>query len=131
VGKETVGHNQAAAAAGPGGVPSWVGLAAKQVAANMGEPRPASVQVVATTRRPAAQLDAGSWVDSDQPIYFVVLQGHFADTNARTPDGRTIYGAVLTLSMDDSTREITGLGLSNRVPPIAELGTVTDITDQP
>jgi len=76
-------------------------------------------------------LNSGSTVDSDQATYFVVLKGQFAGTHARTPyPGWTIYGSVLTLTIDAATRGILGFGLSDTVPAIAQLGSVSDFTDQ-
>jgi hypothetical protein len=75
-------------------------------------------------------LDSGSRVDSDQPTYFVVLTGQFADSRARTPNGETIYGSVMTLNIDAATQGVLDFGLSDSVPPIAQLGAVTDFTNQ-
>jgi hypothetical protein len=131
VAERTASNNHqggAAVAAGTGAAPSWVAQLAKQRAEENGDPHPSSAQVVMTTRRPAHQMIAHAWGGSDQPTYLVVLQGHFADTHARTPDGRTVYGTVLMLNIDAATQDILDFGLGYRVPPIAQLGSVRDIT---
>jgi len=124
-----VGVNQNSPAAS-GGVPSWLVSLVRQVAANNGDAHPTNAQAVLTTRQRAVTLDSASRVDSDQPTYYVVLRGQFADTHARTPDGRTIYGTVLTLTVDSATHRILDFGLSDRVPAVAQLGPVSDLADQ-
>jgi hypothetical protein len=119
-----------AIAAETGDVPSWVVQLAKQAAVDNGDAHAGRVQVVLTTRRRASQLISGAIGGSDQPTYFVVLKGHFADTHARTPDGRTIYGTVLMLNVDAATQGILDFGLGYKHPPLAELGTARDITNQ-
>ena len=95
-----------------------------------GDPHPTGAQVVLTTRQRAVSLDSGNKVDSNQATYFVVLRGQFANTHARTPDGWTLYGSVITLNVDAATQEILDYGLSDRVPDIPQLGPVTDFSDQ-
>ena len=109
----------------------WLVPLVRQVAVNNGDAHPISAQIVLTTRQRAVSLDSGSIVDSDQPTYFVVLRGQFADTHARTPyPGQTIYGSVLTLTIDAATQRILDFGLSDTVPAIAQLGPVSNFTDR-
>lgn len=125
------GHPATPAVAAESGMPpSWVVALARETASSMGVPHPTSALVVRTTRQAAAAVESSSKVDSNGPTYYVVLQGEFADMHAHTPDGRTIYGTVLTLNMDIASQHILDLGLFYKVPNIAKLGPVTDFTDQ-
>ncbi|MGH2442328.1 MAG: hypothetical protein ACRDFX_04085 [Chloroflexota bacterium] len=119
-----------ASASATGGVPAWLVALASRAAALNGVPHPTHAEAVFTTRQRAIEAQSAGWVASDQPAYLVVLQGDFADTHARTPNGQTIYGTVMTLIVDPVTRGTLDYGLGYHLPDMSQLGPVTDFSDQ-
>jgi hypothetical protein len=92
------------------------------MAAIAGDARPDSAEFVYTTRQAAVGLD-GEKVDSDQPVYLVVLHGHFVYKYARGI-GPPPTGTVLTLTIDAATGDSLDLGLGNGPSGASRLGPV-------
>src|ERR1700693_3465116 len=61
-------------------VPAFVTQAANRVTAINGDAKPSSAQLVETERQTAVAAQSSDTVDSNQPVYYVVLRGHFAAT---------------------------------------------------
>jgi hypothetical protein len=64
-------------------------------------------------------------VDSDQAVYFVILEGTFTDYYARVPGNTFPTGTILTFTMDAATQGPLDDGLGNRFPgfdALSELG---------
>ena len=110
---------RAPAAAGP---PPFVAAVAQRIAAIAGDGHPSSAEFVYTTRQAAVGLD-GETVDSDPPVYLVVLHGNFVYKYARGP-GPPPRGTVLTVTIDAATGDSLDLGLGNGPVAASRLGTV-------
>jgi len=71
--------------------------------------------VYLTTREQAA---GGDIVNSNQPVYELVLRGRFVCHGCSRPAGAPVQrGTVLTVTVDRATFEITDFGLGNRLNP--------------
>jgi hypothetical protein len=121
--RATSAHGQGSArAAGSPSLPPFVPAVAQRMAAIAGNARPDSAEYVYTTRQAAVGLD-GEVVDSNQPVYLVVLHGHFVYRYARGI-GPPPTGTVLTLTIDAATGDSLDLGLGNGPSGAARLGPV-------
>lgn len=97
---------------------------ARDLAALNGEPDPAGISYVMTTRAKANGL-FGATVDSDQAAYLVQLHGHFNGATASRPHGAPApHGTVLTVTIDSLTGQITDWGISDTAAPLNKLGAV-------
>jgi hypothetical protein len=104
-------------------VPAFVTAAANRVAAINGDAHPSSAAWVKTTRQTAVSAESTDTVDSNQPVYYVVLHGHFAATKGYLGPGAAVpTGTILTLTVDASTGEVLDNGLSNRTPDFSHTG---------
>jgi len=102
---------------------------ALKAAADNGDAKPTTATLVPTTRGIAEEIDAGASVNSDQPVYFVVLHGHFTANGASIPEGASApTGSVLTLTIDPNTNEITDLGIEDSTPDVGEIGVPVTLT---
>jgi hypothetical protein len=83
---------------------------------------------VRTTRQAAEKVASGDWVDSDQPVYLVLLRGNFVDYYAhglyRTRDDFP-RGRVITFTVDES-HGILDFGIGDKEPELSKLGAVHD-----
>jgi hypothetical protein len=96
---------------------------AKKVAAELGDPAPASAEYVLTTRSAANQL-FGAGVDTDQPVYLVVMGGEFTMQDARVPFGLPgPSGSFAVLVIDVSTGQVVDRGITSS-PVSASLDTL-------
>ena len=108
------------------GPPAWLSEIAAWVAAADGDNQPSSAQYVETTRRAAARIVSGSWVDSDQDVYLVMLRGNFVHN--RHPYGvPPPRGTVATFTADRITQGIYDFSLGDRVPDLSALGQIHDL----
>jgi hypothetical protein len=104
-------------------VPAFVTAAANRVAAINGDAHPSSAGWVKTTRQRAVSAESTDTVDSNQPVYYVVLHGHFAATKGYLGPGAAVpTGTILTLTVDASTGEVLDNSLSNRTPDFSHTG---------
>lgn len=94
---------------------------ALSAAGGAGDPHPTDGVLVASTRKIAERVDAGAVVDSNPPVYFVVLHGHFTG-NMAPAGGRFPKGTVLTLTIDPRTNEALDTGIGRRVPNLDAIG---------
>lgn len=113
-------------------LPSWNSTSLRDMvvrwAALCGEEHPTDIWFVETTRQRAAKLLDGAIVDSDDACYAVVLRGHFVDTMAFTPDGRSMHGTTMTFIVRSSDGAVTDFGLNDLLyPDFDTLGTVNAI----
>ncbi len=112
-----------------GQLPQYVANLVAKIAAAGGDPNPSSVKFVTTTRQAAMDLIHGGRVGSNQPVYFVVLHGHFVDTVARVPPGSPFpSGHVITLTIDTATDPTVpgylDYTIGDEVPDLTSLGPV-------
>jgi photosystem II stability/assembly factor-like uncharacterized protein len=91
---------------------------ARGLADSLGDDRVHVARVFSTTRRAAA---GGDVVNSNQPVYMIVIQGKFVcETCSRPPGAPAPRGSVATLSIDRKTFRVTDFGLTDRVPLLPE-----------
>jgi hypothetical protein len=117
-------------------IPQLTATAAK-IAASHGEPTPASITAVATTRAKALDVVChGTKIPGTQsvPVYAVVMTGHFI--SHRRPPGprqhRPLTGTTLAVILDASTLTLMDLSLSDHddTTQLPALGTVTTLKTQ-
>ena len=90
-------------------------------ASGAGDAHPTDGVIVPSTRLIAERVDAGAVVDSNQPVYFVLLHGHFT-ANLAPPGGKAPTGTILTLTIDPRTGESLDSGIGNRMPKLTAIG---------
>jgi hypothetical protein len=108
-----------------------VTLAARMAAENC-DKHPTAASYVRTTRQ-AAEAMSGDGVDSDPPVYLVLLRGDFVDYYAHGPyRTRTDFprGTVITFTVDAATHDSLDFGIGSGAPDLAQLGKVHDFTDE-
>lgn len=72
--------------------------------------------IILTTREQAAAPDI---VNSDQPVYEVVIQGRFTCGSCSKPPGaQTPTGSVITSSVNRQTSEALDFGITRSLPPV-------------
>jgi hypothetical protein len=107
--------------------PFLVSLTAR-TAANNCDAQPDGASYVWTTRQKAEAM-SGDGVDSNQPVYLVLLRGDFVDYYAhgiyRTRDAFP-RGTAITFTVDAAKRGILDFGIGSQEPDLAQLGTVHD-----
>lgn len=111
-------------------VPIVVYVLARQQAELNGDGHPAALQWVKTTRQLAVSSQSSDRVDSPgRPVYFVVLHGHFVDTNAYYlgvgPKGSAANapkGTVLSFTIDRESGTILDFALGNTSPDYRRIG---------
>jgi hypothetical protein len=113
----------AAVSATAGGPPAFVSTIAAREAGRSGDAAPASAAWIATTRQDAMNADSGDQVDSNQPVYYVILHGRFVDQKAHMPSGVSPpTGTVLSITIDASTQQVLDYALSDHQPNLARVG---------
>ncbi len=99
---------------------------AEQAASRSGDPNPTLIQHVAGTRFDAVYISSGALIFEYSWSYLIAVRGHFIDKYASGPAGsKPPTGTVITLVVDERTRQVTDGGIGNRYPPLAKLGPVT------
>jgi hypothetical protein len=86
-----------------------------------GDTHPTDGVVVPSTREIAEHVDAGAVVDSNQPVYFLLVHGHFTG-NMAPPGGPPPTGTVLTLTVDPTTNTATDSGIGDATPDLNAIG---------
>ena len=83
----------------------------------------------ATTNAAALSADdAGAQAATDQPVYYIVIHGHFVAYSAPRPYGSPApQGTVITLGIDASTGDETSFSVMTHDPNDAALGTPTSL----
>jgi hypothetical protein len=107
---------------------AWLTELAFRVAAADGDDSPAGAQYVLTTRRAAAGVTSGSWIEADEEAYLVVLCGSFVHTNyTGSPGSSAPRGTVIHFTVDPVTHHIYDYGIRDRTPDLSTLGRVDDL----
>jgi hypothetical protein len=121
------GHAGAAVGAAPP-PPAFVVALARRGAAGLGDPQPTSAVYVATTHLAAVRLSSGDGVNTDQPVYLVVLTGTFVATGASGPAGSPPpAGTVASFVVDAANGRDLDFGLSSQQVDVAKLGRAADL----
>lgn len=97
---------------------------------NGNDPLPSSVEYVKTTRKNAVCLTVDSAaVDSDQPVYLVVMKGSFIGYKAFAPNpGALPKGSTITFTMDANTKEVLDFTLNDFSYELKLLGVPKKLT---
>ena len=83
----------------------------KKFAVDLGDPTLSSAEYVLTTRSAANEL-FGAVVDTDEPVYLVVIRGKFTMQDAFMPAGRpSPSGSFAMLVIDVSTGQVVDRGI--------------------
>ena len=100
---------------------------AERAASGAGDPKPTLIQHAVGTHFDAVRISSGDLVFEWNWSYLIAIQGHFIAFGATPipPGAKPPTGTVITLVVDTRTGRVTDSGLSNRYPPLAELGPVT------
>jgi hypothetical protein len=112
--------------------PAFLLELAARTATNNCDSHPIGASYVRTTRQRAEAM-SGDGVDSDQPVYLVLLRGDFVDYYARgIYRARDAFprGTVITFTVDAETHGILDFGIGGRAPDLAQLGDVHDFTTE-
>jgi len=113
----------AALRATAGGPPAFVATIAANEARRSGDAAPASAAWAKTTRQAAMDADSGDQVDSNQPVFYVVVHGRFVDQKAHMPSGVSPpTGTVLSITIDASTQQVLDYALGDHQPDLARVG---------
>jgi len=93
-----------------------------------GESSPSGGVVYSSSRKVVESVLSGAVVDTDQPVFAVVLHGNFVGHMAKTPLGIPPTGHVLTIDFDAATLEITDWGITPAEPAgLTTLGQPTNL----
>lgn len=105
---------------------TYVVQIAKQQAKGNGDPTPAGVVTIDTTRGAAMHAAAGGVEGSKIPAWPVVLHGHFKDRNASVPAGQPLpTGGGILFTTNKRTHQIMDFGIGDRPPNLStSLGTI-------
>jgi hypothetical protein len=104
---------------------SRIEAVAMRLATAMGDDDPDSGRAYATTRKTANLAAAQAEVDSDQPVYLIVLRGDFVAVGGpKLPPGNVpdATGHILRLVWDPATNMTTDFGIGDNEPNTAKLG---------
>jgi len=102
--------------------PAFVVAAAKREAVGLGDPRPSSAVYVLTRRQAATHTSSGATVNSNQPVYLIVLTGSFTTGQVGPAPGRRVHGTVATEVLDARTGRDTDFGVGQSPVSTAQLG---------
>jgi hypothetical protein len=102
-----------------------------ELASEAGDSAPEAAWAVFTTRQEADLLASGAYVNSNQPVYLVRIQGQFALLDASRPAGQQApTGRFLTYVVDAVTWRVLDSGVGDRTIDLSVLGPVTTLTLQ-
>ena len=116
----------------PGRRPIFLIEMASDLARSMDDPHPQSVTYVRSTRARANEVISGAYVNSDQAVFVLMLEGRFRYTNSYVPRGNLApTGRYVTAVIDASDHTIVDLGIGNERPDLSALGSVHPLDSAP
>lgn len=89
--------------------------------------RPVKAWFVLTRREPANEVLSGASVNSNQPVYVVVIKGAFTVPRPGPAAQGSMHVSVLNSVIDARTGRETDGGLGRSMPDLARLGKVRDL----
>lgn len=113
--------------ASPAPPPAFVVAAATRLAAALGDSQPTSAQYVLTRHKAAVYASSGAIVMSNQPVYLIVLTGHFKTGPVGPPPGGHVVTGSFANEVLDAANGATDSGLGSHPVPIRSLGLVGDL----
>jgi hypothetical protein len=103
--------------------PADVRAMALRVAVSMGDSHPSGGRVFETTRTGAMKALADSPQDTDQPVYFVVIHGHFVGAGLSRPSGAPVQtGSTIAIVWDPIKQQVTDFHLGENELDTSSLG---------
>ena len=94
----------------------------------MGTAVPFGAVWVRSRHRVAVKVTSGAVVSSNEPVYVIVIIGHFTDSTASVPAGRRFpTGSVASFVIDVHTLRLVDAGVANHLPKLTTSGTVHDL----
>jgi hypothetical protein len=94
----------------------------------MGTVVPSTAVWVKSRHRVAVTVTSGAMIRSNQPVYVIVLTGHFTDRRASVPAGQPFpTGTVASFVIDAHTFRILDSGLGDHLPKLGTLGAVHNL----
>ena len=97
------------------------------MARGLGDLQPSSAQYVLTRDRTAVKASSGATITANQPVYLVVLTGHFKTGAVGPAPGRVVTGAFASVVLDARTGRDTDFSIGNQRVSIRGLGLVGDL----
>jgi len=91
------------------------------------DPRPTSALFVLTRRQAANEVLSGASVNSNQPVYVVVVKGSFTVVRPGPNASGFMHVAVLNYVFDARTGRETDGGFGRVLPDLTRLGRVHDL----
>jgi hypothetical protein len=91
------------------------------------DPRPTSALFVLTRRQAANEVLSGASVNSNQPVYVVVVKGSFTVARPGPNASGFMHVAVLNYVFDARTGRETDGGFGRVLPDLTRLGRVHDL----
>ena len=100
-----------------------------ELASESDDSAPKAAWAVFTARQDADLLASGAYVNSNQPVYLVQIQGQFTALDASRPAGQqTPTGRFLTYVVDAATWLVLDSGVGDQSIDLSVLGPVTTLT---
>lgn len=108
--------------------PVQVGSIALSEATSFGEPSPANVLYVESTRKIAELLISKDKVSTDQPVFVVEATGEFTGYDLPVPSDQPVpNGTVLIVTIDAVTGNVSDITLGNSSTDLSALGLVKSL----
>ena len=106
----------------PSPPPVVVVVAAEREAVALGDPHPASAVYVLTRRQAAARASSGGTVNSNQPVYLIVLTGRFTTDPVGPYPGRRVHGTIASEVLSAANGRDTDFSIGPKPISTARLG---------
>lgn len=107
--------------------PSFVVTQVRASLVRAKDPRPTSASFVLTHRQAANKVLSGASVNSNQPVYVVVVKGSFTVVRPGPNASGFMHVTVLNYAFDARTGRETNGGFGRVLPDLAKLGRVHDL----
>jgi hypothetical protein len=111
----------------PGHPPSFVVAQVRASIARAKDRHPITAQFVLTRRQAANEVVSGASVNSNQPVYLVVVKGSFTVARPGPTASGFMRVPVLTYVFDARTGRETDGGFGRLFPDLSRLGTVHNL----
>jgi hypothetical protein len=99
-----------------------LGQIALEAATGAGDPHPTAAVVVPSTRRIAEDVDAGAGINSNLPVYFLLLHGHFTVDGPIPRGAKPPTGSIYTLTINSRTNQGMDVGVGDLMPDLYAIG---------
>jgi hypothetical protein len=94
----------------------------------MGTAVPSTAWWAKSRHRVAVKVTSGAVIASNQPVYVIVITGHFTDRTVSVPAGQSFpTGTVASFVIDAQSFRLLDAGVAGRSPKLSELGTIHNL----